>query len=291
MRTLLTLFAMLLIGCVSTAVADSPRIPVIVDTDIGSDIDDAFALALVLASPELDLRAVTTVGGQTEDRAWIVCRFLSHAGARPTPVAFGRDPQPDSKIDWQIQYRRHPAAIFNRTQKPAKEPAVELIYRQLKAEPGKITIICLGPLTNVARLFREHPDAKGMLKRLVVMGGAIRVGYSGKPPVEAEWNIKSDMAAAKEVFAAGVPLTIVPLDSTAIAELAKADRERIFAAHTPLTFQVQALYELWDKETPILFDPVAVALAVNESLATMEDLCLTVDDKGITVVESGKPNA
>src|SRR5262245_16994484 len=273
------------------AIADSPRIPVIVDTDIGSDIDDAFALALVLASPELDLRAVTTVGGKAEDRAWIVCRWLSHAGVKSTPVAFGREPQPKSEIDWQIQYRRRPAPIFNRTQKPAKESAVELMYQQLKAESGQITIICLGPLTNVARLFREHPDAKAMVKRLVVMGGAVRVGYAGKPPIEAEWNVKSDVAAAKEVFAAGVPLTVVPLDATATLELGKTERERIFSRHTPLTFQVQALYELWDKETPILFDPAAVALAFNETFATMKELRLKVDDNGITVVEDGKPNA
>jgi hypothetical protein len=165
------------------------------------------------------------------------------------------------------------------------------MYQQLKEQPGKLTLICLGPLTNVARLFREHPDAKGMVKRLVVMGGAIRVGYSGRPPIEAEWNIKSDVGAAKQVFAAGVPLTVVPLDATATVELDKTQRARVFSAHTPLTFQIQALYELWDKATPILFDPVAVALTVDESLATMEDLRLEVDDKGLTTVEKGKANA
>src|SRR6516162_4813650 len=89
--------------------ADAPeKIPVIVDTDIGSDVDDAFALALAVASPELDLRAVTTVGAEAEDRAWLVCRFLTQVGHKPIPVAFGRAPQPDYKLDWQIQYRRHP---------------------------------------------------------------------------------------------------------------------------------------------------------------------------------------
>src|SRR5207247_10310795 len=81
---------------------------IILDTDIGSDIDDAFALALAVASPQVDLLAVTTVGGQAEDRAWIVCRFLAQVGRKEVPVAFGRAPQPDYPIDWPIQYRRHP---------------------------------------------------------------------------------------------------------------------------------------------------------------------------------------
>src|SRR5262245_27597938 len=109
-------------------------LPVIIDIDIGSYIDDAYALALALASPELDIKAITTVGGQAEDRAWIVCRFLSHGGFKPIPVAFGREPQPKTEIDWQIQYRRHPAVIFNRTQKPEKMSAVELMYQKLKEQ-------------------------------------------------------------------------------------------------------------------------------------------------------------
>jgi purine nucleosidase len=266
-------------------------IPVILDTDIGSDVDDAFALALIVASPELDLQAVTTVAGDAEDRAWMVCRFLTQVGHKPIPVAFGHAPQSDDKPDWQIQYRRHPAAIFNRTLKPVKESAVELLYAKLKEKPEKLTLLCIGPLTNIARLLKEHPDAKPWIKRLVVMGGSVRVGYNGKAPPEAEWNIKSDIPAAKAVFAAGIPLTVAPLDATSRAELTKPLRERLFSAHTMLTFQVQNLYELWDKETPILYDPVAVALTFDEQFCKMEALRLEVDDKGMTRLVKGEPNA
>jgi inosine-uridine nucleoside N-ribohydrolase len=285
-------------ACLALALAAAPafaepptRIPVVVDTDIGADIDDAFALGLVVASPEFDLRAVTAVGAQAEDRAWIVCRFLSHAGVKDVPVAFGRAPQPESGIDGQIQYRRHPAVVFGRAGKPVADSAVELLYRKLKEDPGKVTLIALGPLTNVARLLKEHPDARPWIKRLVVMGGSVHSGYKGKPPAEPEWNVKSDVAAAREVLAAGVPLTLVPLDATATVQLQKDDRERLFAAHTPLTFQVQALYELWGKETPTLYDPVAVATALDERFVTMEDLRLTVGDDGMTVPGRGEPNA
>lgn len=289
-RTLAVVVLLAGMAVVSPAVA-AEKIPVVIDTDIGSDIDDAFALALALVSAELDLQAITTVGGQAEDRAWIVCRFLSHSRIKEVPVAFGRPPQPDSTIDGEIQYRLHPAPIFNRTLKPLREPAVELLYQKLKEQPGQLTLIALGPLTNIARLLQEHPDARPMIKRLVLMGGAVKVGYNGKPPAEPEWNIKSDVAAARAVFAAGLPLTVVPLDATVSLQLGKEDRERIFSAYTPLTMQVQCLYELWDKETPTLFDPAAVAAVFDDRFFTFEELHLTVTDAGLTRADPEKANA
>ncbi len=275
---------------VNTAAHAEPT-PIILDTDIGSDIDDALALALVVASPELDLQAVTTCGGAADDRAWLVCRFLTQVGIKTTPVAIGKAGANNDGLDWQIQYRRHPAAIFNRTLKPVKESAVELLYRKLKENPGKITIVCVGPLTNIAQLLEEHPDAKPWIKRLVIMGGSITVGYDGKKQPEPEWNIKTDIAAAKKVFAAGVPITLAPLDVTGHLQLTKDQRERLFAAHTPLTWQVKNLYELWDKETPILFDPVAVVLAFEEKFCKFTEGNVQIDDKGMTTVAPGKANA
>jgi purine nucleosidase len=267
------------------------KVPILLDTDIGSDIDDAFALALALASPEVDLQGVTTVGSDAEDRAWIVCRFLTAVGRRDISVAWGRDPQPKNPIGDQIQYRRHPDVIFNRAAIPMKEPAVEFLYSQLKAQPGKLTLVAIGPLTNIGRLLTEHPDCKPWIKRIVLMGGSIRVGYEGKEQPEAEWNIKSDIVAARTVFTSGIPLVVAPLDATATVKLEEPLRKKLFAARTPLTIQVQALYQLWNEPTPTLFDPVAVALSFTEKFCTMEDLHLEVDDQGFTRVGKGKPNA
>lgn len=270
-----------LLACASPVCADAKKIPILLDTDIGSDIDDTFAVGLVLASPELDVQAVTTVGAQAADRAWIVCRFLTHSGIKGPVVAYGRGKQPDYGIDWQIQYRRHPAPLFNRTQKPVKAPAVEVMYNKLKAQPGKVTLIAVGPLTNVARLFKDHPDAVKLVKRVVIMGGALKVGYNGKPPAVAEWNFKQDPAAAQAVLASGSKITLVPLDVCLKARLEKKDLQRIFSAHTRLTFQVQNLYELWDKEVPILFDPLAVAQVLPDfGKFTTKAMQLKVDDKG-----------
>src|SRR5579871_5641419 len=139
-------------------------IPILLDTDIGSDIDDAFALALILASPELDLRGVTTVGTDPQTRARIVCRMLTAAGRREIPVAAGERPQPEEEIEKQGRYAKSPDISGGRSAQPVKETAVDLLYQQLKARPGELTIVAIGPLTNIARLFREHPDCKPWLK-------------------------------------------------------------------------------------------------------------------------------
>ncbi len=285
--------------------AGAAPIPVVIDTDIGGDIDDAFALALAVASPELGIVGITTVGrggppdpyvqhinkDRDEDRAWLICRFLTQVGRKEIPVAPGADPQPKSEIDWQIQYRRHPAAIYNRTLKPVKESAVELLTRLAKDKNGELVVICLGPLTNIARFIKEQPDAAKKVKRFVIMGGSIAVGYDGKPKPEPEWNIKSDIAAAKAVFASGLPLTVVPLDATATLKLEKKQRDEIFAAKSMLTYQVQNLYELWDKETPILFDPAAVLATFDDKHFTWKELRLDVSDTGMSLVKEGKPTA
>jgi inosine-uridine nucleoside N-ribohydrolase len=271
--------------------ADVEKIPILLDTDIGSALDDAFALALVLASPELELRGVTTVGSDPRMRALLVCRFLTAAGRRDIPVAAGTLPQPAAAIGGQAQYPNHPAVIFKRTSQPVKDSAVEFLYQQLKAQPGKLTVVALGPLTNIARLIADHPESKAWIRRLVVMGGSVRVGYDGKPMPVAEWNMKCDIPAAQAVFASGIPLVVAPLDATVGLKLDEPLRRRLFRAGTALTYQVQALYQMDNDATPTLFDPVAVALAFTERLCRMEDLALEVDERGFTRIGKGKPNA
>jgi purine nucleosidase len=291
MSNRIALLAMIAIGASSpTARAQPQPIPTIIDTDIGSDVDDAFALAFALASRDFDIRGITTVGEQAEDRAWIVCRLLGHGGIKPIPVAFGHEPQPKGPIDWQIQYRRHPAPIFNRTQRPDKLSATEWMYKNLKDNPAKATILALGPLTNIARLLKDHPDAAKHIERIVLMGGSFRVGYDGKPQPEPEWNIKGDIPAAQAVFRSGLPLTVVPLDATATRQATKADRDRLFGAYTPLTLQVQTLYELWDKETPVLFDPIAAIAVLGDRFFEFEPAHVVVDDKGMTRFGNGPAN-
>lgn len=259
--------------------------PVILDTDIGTDIDDAFALALVLYSAEIDLRGVTTVSADAYGRALIACQFLEAAGRADIPVAAGRSPRP--KPHRRGQYRYGQSGSF--TKRPVAELAPEFLYRKLQAEPGMLTLITIGDLTNVASLLTAHPEAKAWIARIVIMGGAVRVGYNGKPPVAWEWNIHADIPAAQVVFSSGVPLTVAPLDATMV-NLEVRERRFIFSAGA-VGAELEKLYKLWAKSTPTLFDPVAVTLAFHPDFFTIEDLRLEVDRKGFTREVPGLPNA
>jgi inosine-uridine nucleoside N-ribohydrolase len=263
------------------------KVPVLLDTDIGDDIDDALALALVLSSPELDLRGVTTVAGDAHTRALIICRLLHAVGRDEVPVAAGRPAQDAPDYHGQLQYGLRPC--FRK--RPVKESAVDFLYAQLKTRPGELTLLAIGPLTNVAALLTKHPDSKPWIKRIVLMGGALKVGYDGKAITEPEWNVKSDVKAAQVVFTAGVPLVVAPLDATATLVLEESSLRQVFRSATPLTNQLEALHQLGDKPAPILFDPVAAALCFEEKFCRLEELCLEVDDQGFTRVGKGKPNA
>jgi purine nucleosidase len=269
------------------ALPAAERVPVLLDTDVGGDIDDALALALALQHERIDLAGITTVAGDAHTRALIACRLLHAVGKDSIPVASGAPPRPVPDHAGQMQYGLRPC--FRK--RPIKERAVDFLYSRLKERPGELTLVAVGPLTNVAELLTRHPECKPWIKRLVVMGGALRVGYSGKPPAEAEWNIRSDVPAARKVFASGVPLLLVPLDVTATQELDKPAQDRQFAARTPLTHHLHALYQLWEKPTPVLFDPVAVALCADESWCKIEKVRIAVDDKGMTRLIDGEPNA
>jgi inosine-uridine nucleoside N-ribohydrolase len=263
------------------------KIPILLDTDLGDDVDDAFALALALSHPRLDLRGVTTVLGDAHTRALIACRLLHEVGRDDVPVAAGAPGREPPVYTGQMQYGLRPCY----RKRPVKEDAITFLYNQLKARPSELTLVAVGPLTNVAALLTKHPDCKPWIKRIVLMGGSVRVGYNDKPPISPEWNIKSDPAAARTVFTSGVPLTVAPLDATTSLKLEGPLLRRVFAAHTTLTNQLHALYQLWDQPTPVLYDPVAIALCADERWFTLEELRLEVDDKGFTRIVPGKPNA
>jgi purine nucleosidase len=277
-----------LVANAAPAAAESPaKVPVLIDTDIGDDIDDAFALALALASPELDVRGITTVHGDAHTRALLTCRFLHALGRDKIPVASGRPTRKTPDFRGQLQYGLRPS-FRNR---PERAPAVEFLYEQLKAHQGELTLVGLGPLTNLAELMTRHPDCKPWIKRIVLMAGAVRTGYDERSPVVPEWNMRSDIKAAQKVFAGGVPLLVAPLDATISLKLEADRRKLIFQARTPMARELHALYQLWGKGIPTLFDPLAVALCFEERFCTLEHLRLQVDDTGFTRVVAGKPNA
>jgi purine nucleosidase len=263
----------------------------ILDTDIGDDIDDAFALALVLHSPEIKLLGITTDFGDTELRARLVDRYLAAVGRTDIPVARGKS-TPHTNVFTQAAYAQREADH-------AHADGVNFLLDQIKTHPGQVTLIAIGPLVNVGEAIKRDSDTFRKVRRVVMMGGSIYRGYddatSKRRPPQPEWNIARDPDGAKALLASGVPIFMMPLDSTQI-HLETPQRERMFAFGSPLTDQLTLLYHQWaalnenNTATPTLFDPVAVTYAVRPELCPAKPLRLEVDDKGMTKPVPGQPN-
>jgi inosine-uridine nucleoside N-ribohydrolase len=211
--------------------------------------------------------------------------MLSEAGRPDVPVAAGEPgpPQPIEQTRWAAGFAGPPLT---------SEKAVDLMKREIERRPGEITLVAIGELTNVAALLKSDPAIGNKIKRLVLMGGAIAHGYGQDLEPAAEWNIKSNPAAAQGVFASGVPILMAPLDVTAMLQLDASARHRVFTHLTPLTNALTLLYHLWNRETPTLFDPMAVALIIDPSLCELKELAIEVDRLGFTHAVAGKaPNA
>ena len=276
---------------VSPEAADQPQLAIL-DTDIGDDIDDAFALALALRSPELKILGITTAFGDTELRARLVDRYLHAVGRSDIPVAAGL-PSPHSNVFTQAMYAQ-------RWPESKHADGVEFLLNQIHAHPGEVTLIAIGPLNNIEAAIKRDPETFRKLKRVVMMGGSVYRGYDGrdgeKRPPDAEWNINRDPAGAQALLASGVPVFMMPLDSTQI-HLESKEREAIFAHGSALTDQLTLLYHQWKAGTdghpdaPTLFDPVAVTYAIRPDLCPATPLRLEVDDKGFTRPVNGTPNA
>lgn len=268
--------------CVLSA-AGPVKIPIILDTDIGTDIDDAFALALVLQSPELDLLGVTTVSGDTQGRARLAAKMLEEAGRLDVPVAAGEPGKslPAEQTRWAEGFKS-PSLV------PVK--AVDFLSGEINRRPNEITLVAIGPLTNVAGLLKKDPAAAKKIKQVVLMGGSMARGYEPGSGPAAEYNIASDPDAARVVFSSGVPILMVPLDVTAMLQLDAGARHRVFTHLSPLTNTLTLLYHLWNHETPTLFDPMAAAMLVDPTLCETKSLAIEIDAKGFTRTVEGQPS-
>jgi len=268
--------------------AQSPE-KIIIDTDIGDDVDDAFAVALALRSPEVQILGISTTFGDTDTRAKLVDRLLGEAGRQDIPVAEGT---PTTAAGIFTQRRYAEGGSFAR---PTHPKATDFILEQIRQHPGEITLVAIGPLVNVGALIDKDAATFRKLKRVVLMGGSVyrRYGDMGYLPPrgpEPEWNIKNDIPSAQKLFASGVPIFMMPLDSTQL-KLDEVKRDIVFRAGTPLTDALAILYHQWGQQTPTLFDAMTVAYIVDPKLCPVTPMHITVDAQGFTRPVPGEPNA
>ena len=279
-----TLGLLLAGGFVAVAQHRAAKQKVIIDTDIGDDIDDAFAVALAFRSPELHVLQIDAVYGDTHLRARLLEHFLRDAGLPQVPVAQGVTTQTTNVFTQRVYAEQQPEP--SHPYPDAISTSLDLIRRS----PGEVTLIAIAPLSNIGAMIDRDPATFRKLKRVVLMGGSIRVGYGGKSTPEPEWNIKMDVSAAQKLFASGVPIFVMPLDATNL-KLDAAKRQEVFGHRSRLTNQLAILYKEWGSETPTLFDAMAVGYAIDPALCPTTPMHLRVDDKGMTVPERGAPNA
>ncbi len=273
--------------------AVTPTQPVIIDTDIGDDIDDAFAVAVALHSPRLDVIGITTAWGDTRSRTLLVRRLLAALGRQNVVVAQGPatpNTTPFTQKTWAL-------GAVDTTPAP---DAIEYMRDQLRKRPGEITLVALAPLSNIEALQRRDPGAIRKLKEVVLMGGSIYAGYNlgGAIPVShphAEYNVVSAPQGLRILLESRVPVKMYPLDSTQI-KFDEVRRDRLFAYGSPTSDALALLYHqwrllnAWGQVTPTLFDVVPITALLQPSTCPLTPLRIAVDDHGYTRPTAGEPN-
>lgn len=240
----------------------------VLDTDIGSDIDDAVCLAYLLAQPACDLLGITTVSGEGEARARMASALCKVAG-REVPIFPGAELP---LLGPSLQPHAPQAAALDRWPHDRDFPrgeAIEFLRTTIRAHPGEVTLLAIGPLTNVALLFRVDPEIPALLKRLVLMGGVFTGAQPSPLPVNIEWNIKNDPDAAAVVYASRPPVhRSLGLDVTRQVVMAATEVRARF--DTPLLRPVRDFAEVWfrQRESITFHDPLAATVIFDESLCT-----------------------
>ena len=243
----------------------------LLDTDIGDDIDDALALALALHSPEIELIGVTTVFGDTRLRARLAKHVLQVFGRNDIPVAAG--------ISTPMLVRHRPSGVPQAAILPSgseqfiSDPSgPELIIETALAHPGLLTLLCIGPLTNIATTLLKEPRLFMAIRNIVIMGGSSNIPFP-------EWNVRSDARAAQVVLSAGIPITLLGWNITTRCPMRTEDLERLRSKNTPQTRLLSDLIAIWQQHRPrwhpalpFLHDPLTIAALCAPELFRFEEI-------------------
>lgn len=263
----------------------------LLDTDIGSDIDDAVCLAYLLAQPACDLLGVTTVSGAGLDRARMASALCRIAGRDDIPI----HPGVEAPLIIPSRQREAPqAAVLDKWPHQREFPiggAIEFMRRIIRTHPGEVTLLAIGPLTNVALLFAVDAEIPRLLKRLVIMGGHFTAG-----PEALEWNIMLDPHAARMVYSAKIAVhRSIGLDVTRQVVM-DVDAVRRKFAGVDLLKPVLDFADMWFKDHGVLtfHDPLAAVTIFAPEVCTFTRGRVAVnlqggDSFGNTALVTGDP--
>lgn len=294
--TLASSFAPFTAGQAFEKLRAGKKIPVILDTDIGDDIDDTWALTLLLKLPQLDVRLVVGDNDNALYRAKLIAKLLETAGRTEIPVGVGLGvedrPGRQSRFIADYDLKRYPGKVH--------QDGVQAIVETIRKSPEPVTLVCLGPVQNIGEALRRAPDI-AQNARFVGMHGSVYKGYGGSNEISAEYNVKVDPRALQAVFAADWEVTITPLDTCGLVHLTGQKFRKVYECQDKLVRSLMENYQAWreageKKSLPppdrssTLYDTVAVYLAQGEELTEMETVQLVVTDDGFTRIDpSGRP--
>lgn len=270
------------------------KIPVILDTDIGTDIDDTWALIMMLNSPELDIKLITTVSGNTHYRAKIVAKFLEIAGRTNIPIGLGiGDPKNSLNLQepWVEDYE------LDNYKGNVYQDGVRAMIDTIKNSPTPVTIISIGVATNIAKALSIAPE---IVQNSIFVGmhGSIYKGYGGKEGRDPEANVRYDVPSIRKVFSAPfIEKVITPLDTCGLVYLSGERYQKVFNSSNSLLKALIENYKIWSEVVPwtkvdykvvssTLFDTVAIYLAYSRDLIEMEKIKIKVTDDGYTLPDA-----
>lgn len=239
---------------------------VLLDTDIGTDVDDAVCLAYLLNHPDCDLLGITTVTGEAEKRAQLASVLCTRAG-REVPIYPGADNPLIVPQKQPVAQQAEALPRWEHTRQFPRGEAVEFMRRTIRKHPGEITLLTIAPLTNIGLLFTVDPEIPSLLKQLVMMCGRFTDNIPGYGPIE--WNAAGDPHATTIVYRSRVKIhRSVGLDVTSRVTMEKDEFRRSF--HSDLFRPVLDFAEIWFRDWPgvTFHDPLAAATIFKPELCT-----------------------
>ncbi len=294
-RTLISLLAALLLGASSSLMAAKKPMITVLSTDIGSDVDDTWALAQILRSPELDLRMVLTETGQARFRGEVTAKFLEIAGRTDVEIALGVDygvmsDEHRHQGPWVKDYalENYPGTVH--------QDGVQAFIDFVRGAEGIVQVIAIGPPPSLAEALRRAPEIATKC-RLLGMHGSFDLGYGGSPKISAETNVRVNPEAFRTMMAANWDdALLTPLDTCGLVNLEGEDYHAVWCAtDDPVLRALIENYCVWAPRVPwmkcdffttkssTLFDCVAVYMAYATDLLNFEVITFSVTDDGFTV--------
>jgi len=265
------------------------KIKIIFDCDLGDDIDDAYALALLLSSPEFEVLGLVMDYGNTPERARMALKVLHNTGFDEIPVVIGRKTNDgfSPQFNWSKGFEM---------KRLSKLSAVQFFSSIFTKYPNQVILLTTGPVSNMHDLLSKNPDILKKAKHIYSMFGSFYMGYGKSLQPSQEWNVKADLEASKAFVDAAKNITYVPLDVTTFVKLNEENRQLLLMRQTPLTNFLSGVYPLWRfmsyaSKDPVLYDAVTLGIILWPELFTTRSAFVKIAGNGFTVIdESKEPN-